>query len=83
MPKTAEEQLTWEHQCYGCTASALEDILEHGTMMAMREPIQVAFSMLSNAQEEIDLGMKNEARQTINRAKWMINKHTETKGCTG
>jgi hypothetical protein len=32
-------------------------------------------SMLSDVQEMIERGMKEEARQTLNRAKWLIREH--------
>jgi hypothetical protein len=33
----------------------------------------IAMSMLSDAQEEIERGMQERARQTVNRAKWVIH----------
>jgi hypothetical protein len=34
---------------------------------------RAAFSLLSDAQEEIEMGMGERARKTINRAKWLLD----------
>ena len=80
MPNTE----AWELQCYGCKASRLEALVnEYVTRFSPRggmseaeheraEAAMLAISMLSDSQEEIERGMDNSARQSINRAKWII-----------
>jgi hypothetical protein len=73
MTMTKQEQLEWNQQCYGCniqefTNSVRESFaFKHGGGMQM-----VIMSILSDAQEMIERGMKEEARQNINRAKFLL-----------
>lgn len=61
-----------ELNMYGCTEAALREMIEGSLDFKFVGPAMTAMSLMSNAQEEINYGMKEEARKTINRAKWII-----------
>jgi hypothetical protein len=63
-----QEQLAWDMQCYGCTSQSLRKNLENTTM----DYLDIVASMMSDAQEEIERDMNEEARQTLNRAKFVL-----------
>lgn len=69
----------WEKQCYGCSAQEFLASVRNSLTMKLdsgdKGAVMVAMSLLSDAQEEIERGMTNEARQTINRAKLWIDTH--------
>lgn len=66
-PEMQERQRTM----FGCLPADLDALVaEHGG------PRMIAMSMLSDAQEMIERGDHERARQTINRAKYLIGKHT-------
>ena len=73
MTRTIEEKNEWDMQAYGCTAVAIDNALED-----YRDPLMLAASMLSDAQEVIsgEFGQPDTetARQFINRAKYIIFK---------
>jgi hypothetical protein len=62
----------WEMQCYGCLEKDLRASIENSLTFKHSGPGMIAMSMLSDAQEEIERNMNEQARQTINRAKWVI-----------
>ena len=71
--RTVEEKKQWDLQAYGCSAGAIDKALED-----YRDPLMLAASMLSDAQEVIsgEFGQPDTetARQFINRAKYIIFK---------
>jgi hypothetical protein len=84
MTKTVEQKYQWELQAYGCTAGAIDNALQD-----YRDPLMLAASMLSDAQETIspdfnpdgtvDEAVANQARQYMNRAKYIIFKMMKDK----
>ena len=60
---------------YGCTVADMKIAVEESLDLRFGGGAMVAISMLSNAQEEISRDMKEHARQTINRAKWVIQNY--------
>lgn len=66
-PDTDKE--AWELQCYGCTEAELEELIKRVYPL---DHAMIAVSMLSDAQHELLVGLREEARQTINRVKWVI-----------
>lgn len=83
-PAVAREILTedWELQCYGCREDELRRATDLSNQVTM--PSMIAMSILSDAQEklqaiedghskEYDGNRLEEARQYINRAKWIIS----------
>lgn len=71
--KTPEEHLVAarERQLYGCTEPML-DALVNGNLTNVT---LLATTMLSDAQECIENGMKDVARRLINQAKYVIRTH--------
>lgn len=68
MPYTEEERVIVQRRMFGCTSEELESIVN-----AENSRLSIALSVLSDAQELIRLGQAEDARQAINRAKYMIN----------
>jgi len=73
MTRTIEEKNEWDMQAYGCRAIAIDNALKD-----YRDPLMLAASMLSDAQEIIsgEYGKPDTetARQFMNRAKYIIFK---------
>ena len=73
MTRTVEEKNQWDMQAYGCRAVAIDNALQD-----YRDPLMLAASMLSDAQELIseEYGRPDteSARQLMNRAKYIIFK---------
>lgn len=73
MTRTIEEKNQWDLQAYGCRSSAIDNALKD-----YRDPLMLAASMLSDAQEIIsgEYGKPDTetARQFMNRAKYIIFK---------
>ena len=61
-----------EVRMYGCTEADLCESVENSITFKFSGPAMVAAGMMSDAQEEIAYGMKEEARKTLNRAKWVL-----------
>jgi uncharacterized cysteine cluster protein YcgN (CxxCxxCC family) len=62
----------WDLQCYGCSESSLRKLIS-----TQRNPITFVACLLSDAQEEIEMGMSEQARQTLNRAKFCLFNYVE------
>ena len=73
MLRTELEKSEWDLQAYGCRAIAIDNALQD-----YRDPLMLAASMLSDAQEVIsgEYGQPDTetARQFMNRAKYIIFK---------
>ena len=73
MLRTEYEKSEWDLQAYGCRAIAIDNALKD-----YRDPLMLAASMLSDAQEIIseEYGRPDteSARQLMNRAKYIIFK---------
>ena len=73
MLRTELEKSEWDLQAYGCRAIAIDNALQD-----YRDPLMLAASMLSDAQEVIsgEYGKPDTetARQFMNRAKYIIFK---------
>lgn len=57
---------------YGCTESDLRASVERSITFKTSGPAMVAASWMSDAQEEIAMGMTDTAQKTLNRAKWVL-----------
>jgi hypothetical protein len=79
--RTPEEQEKFELACYGCRIEEfMESVKESLDYRDARRPAEMCIlSQLSDAQEEIRLGLEERACQTINRAKHMIKLALEGK----
>ena len=56
---------------YGCTESDLRASVERSITFKTSGPAMVAASWMSDAQEEIAMGMTHTAQKPLNRAKWV------------
>ena len=62
---------------FGCTTADLDEAIAQRS--PCNTPKDLAFSMLSDVQEMIEIGRNEAARQTINRVKYILTEHVETK----
>ena len=73
MTRTEYEKSEWDLQAYGCRAIAIDNAIKN-----YQDPLMLAASMLSDAQEIIseEYGRPDteSARQLMNRAKYIIFK---------
>ena len=60
-----------EIKMFGCTKAQIDE----ADAEALGPPMLRVMSLLSDAQEQIALGWNEEARQTLNVAKYLISKH--------
>jgi hypothetical protein len=63
---------------FGCDIDEFRKSVEESITFKLAGPALSAISQLSDAQEEIELGLNERARQTINRAKWIISTYLDT-----
>lgn len=60
-----------EIQMFGCTKAAIDAADEQG----LGHPMMRVMGLMSNAQEEMYMGLHERARQSLNIAKYLISKH--------
>jgi len=70
-----EQQLMHQQRCFGCNMDAFVASVENSITFQAAGPSMVIMSLLSDAQHEVEYGMKEEARMTINRAKFLIDRY--------
>ncbi len=61
-----------EKNMYGCSIEDFRESMEDSFTFKISGPAMVVASLMSDAQEEIAHGMPEYARQTLNRAKWVL-----------
>jgi hypothetical protein len=68
-----------EISMYGCTEAQMREAVEQSLTFRFSGPVMMAASLMSDAQElidleygEIDFNRAEDARQTLNRAKWIL-----------
>jgi hypothetical protein len=73
------EQEKREVRMYGCTEAQMRDAVEQSITYRFSGPAMMAASLMSDAQEminteygEVDFNRAEDARQTLNRAKWIL-----------
>ncbi len=64
-----------ERAMYGCSMADFKESLEDSFTFKVSGPAMCAMSLMSDAQEEMAHGMVENARQTINRAKWILSEY--------
>jgi hypothetical protein len=70
--KTLEDR-AWDLQCYGMSEGTLRNVIKNDiTVQITGEYTMLAASFMSNAQEELEHGMNERARQSINCAKFIL-----------
>jgi hypothetical protein len=70
-----EMQQDRERAMYGCLIADFKESLEDSFTFKVSGPAMCAMSLMSDAQEEMAHGMVENARQTINRAKWVLSEY--------
>jgi len=58
---------------FGCTTAQMREAVEESLTFRFSGPVMYAMSLMSDAQEEIARGLDEDARQTLNRAKWIVS----------
>jgi len=58
---------------FGCTEQQMREAVEESFTFRFSGPAMYAMSLMSDAQEEILRDMNEDARQTLNRAKWILS----------
>ena len=58
---------------FGCTEQQMREAVEESFTFRFSGPAMMAMSLMSDAQEEILRDMNEDARQTLNRAKWILS----------
>ena len=73
------EQQKREVRMYGCTEAQMREAVESSITYRFSGPAMMAASLMSDAQElinteygEVDFNRAEDARQTLNRAKWIL-----------
>ena len=68
-----------EVRMYGCTEAQMREVVESSITYRFSGPAMMAASLMSDAQElinteygEVDFNRAEDARQTLNRAKWIL-----------
>ena len=64
---------------FGCTEAQMREAVEESLTFRFQGPAFMAASLMSDAQEEIDRGLSEDARQTLNRAKWILFTYCDKK----
>jgi hypothetical protein len=64
-----------ERSMYGCSMADFKESLEDSFTFRVSGPAMCAMSLMSDAQEEMAHGMVENARQTLNRAKWILSEY--------
>lgn len=57
---------------FGCTEAQMREAVEESLTFRFQGPAFMAASLISDAQEEINWENTEDARQTLNRAKWIL-----------
>ena len=64
---------------FGCTEAQMREAVEESLSFRFQGPAFMAASLMSDAQEEIVRGLSEDARQTLNRAKWILFTYCDKK----
>lgn len=67
------EQEVRQVRMFGCTEAQMREAVEESLTFRFSGPAMMAMSLMSDAQEEILRDMNEDARQTLNRAKWILS----------
>jgi len=81
------EQQKREVRMYGCTEQQMREVVEQSLTFRFSGPVMMAASLMSDAQEminteygEVDYHRAEDARQALNRAKWILFTYSMDKG---
>jgi hypothetical protein len=67
------EQEVRQVRMFGCTEQQMREAVEQSLTFRFSGAAMYAMSLMSDAQEEILRDMNEDARQTLNRAKWILS----------
>ena len=73
MPKSPEEKAEWFHKAMGYSEEDMNEFMDE----MLGDPLMVVMSVISDAQEMVARGQLENARQAMNRAKWVQSKIME------
>ncbi len=73
------ESKSQERHRFGCAVDELETMV----LESITPPAMLVMSIMSDAQEEIAFGHAETARQSLNRAKWILDHHVAAKDAQG
>lgn len=81
--KMTQEQINWNQQCYGMSLPDMIEYLDDNLRMVFQKTLEetrswLVMCMLSDVQELIERDRKNEARQLVNRVKYLVNVKMES-----
>jgi hypothetical protein len=77
MVRDAMTRIEREIECFGIAKNQMQIQLDEA--LKWQNHKQIAMSLMSDAQEEIERGLPNKARQSLNRAKWVLCQTNEVK----
>ena len=60
---------------YGCSTTVFKESIEESFTFRVSGPEMIVASLMSDAQEEMSRGLYEAARQTMNRAKWVLSNY--------
>jgi hypothetical protein len=66
-------------QMFGCTLEELKESVEDSITFKVAGPVMYAMSVMSDAQEMMVRNMTEQARQSINVAKWVLSEYAMEK----
>lgn len=72
-----QTQLEKEMNCFGCAKDKLKNSIDDAVRYT--DYHMIAMSMMSDAQEAMERGQNEHARQLLNRAKWVLSTYRERK----
>ena len=61
-----------EKNTYGCSIADFRESMEDSITFKVSGPEMIVAGLMSDAQEELAYGNNEGARQTLNRAKWVL-----------
>ena len=64
-----------ERTIYGCSIADFKESIEESFTFRVSGPEMIVASLMSDAQEEMSRGLYEAARQTMNRAKWVLSNY--------
>jgi hypothetical protein len=83
---TMNEQEKRQIRMYGCTEAQMKEAVEQSITFRFSGPAMMAASLMSDAQEminteygDIDYMRAEDARQALNRAKWILFEYCDKK----
>lgn len=77
MTKKVNISFVRERECFGCTIDDLRSSINDAVLYTDHQ--MIAMSMMSDAQQSMELKDYERARQLLNRAKWVLSDYRKRK----